>query len=419
MATMPHVLILGAGFGGIGVAKSLRDAPVQVTIIDQHDYHTFQPLLYQVATDELSPDDVGYPIRELFHHQENVKFHQCTIHSIDLASQHVVTDETEPLAFDYLVIALGANVEYHGTPGAAEHSFPMYTMNDAITLHDHILKTLEDADKNSDILEDGALTFCIVGGGPTGTELAGALSDLLHTDLAEDFPNLPIDQARVVLYEHSPHVLAPFKPNLRDYAQQALEERGVEVNTGVGVADVGPSSVTLASGETVKTRTLIWAAGLHANPIAKSLGVELVSGGRIPVGSTLQLHDLPNIFAIGDVASVTDAETGHPLPGLAAVALQMGHHVGSSIAGLVAGEPIEPFHYHNKGTMAQIGRGAGVVELPIGGTLTGRAAWLAWLGVHLSLLSGLEEKTRVFLEWGWNILMHKHGQRIIVDDDDD
>ena len=290
-------------------------------------------------------------------------------------------------------------------------------MPDAIRLHDHVLKVLEDVDKHPDAVDDGRSTFCIVGGGPTGTELAGALSELLHTDLKKDFPNLPLDRARVIIYEHSPHVLAPFQPKLRDYAMQALEVRGVEVYTSTGVTRVGSDTVTLTTGETIKTRTLVWAAGLQANPVTATLGIPLAQGGRIPVGPCLQVPNHSEVFAIGDIASATDGSTGGPLPGLAAVAMQAGHYAGKSIASLVEGEPIEPFCYVNKGTMAQIGRGAAVVELPMGGTLTGRAAWLAWLGVHLSLLSGVEEKSRVFLDWGWNILTHNRGKRMLLDDE--
>lgn len=418
MPDTPHVVILGAGFGGVGAAQQLRDAPVRISILDKHDYHTFQPLLYQVATDELEPNAVGYPIRELLHRHTNIVFHKCEVSSIDLANKQVVAKRMDPLNYDYLVVSLGAKVNFHGTSGAAEHSFPLYTMSDAIRLHDHILKTLETIDKNPKLADDGGLTFCIIGGGPTGTELAGALSELLHTELKEDYPNLPIDQAQVILYEHSPHLLAPFKPKLRDYAQQALERRGVEVQTSTDVVEVGPNEITLASGEKVKTRTLVWAAGMQANPLAESLGIELAPGGRIPVGPDLQVKDHPGVFAIGDIASMTDAKTGKPLPGLAAVALQAGHYVGEAIEQLVAKKPIEPFQYVNKGTMAQVGRGAAVVELPNGGTMTGHVAWLAWLGVHLSLLSSADEKTSVFVDWGWNLLTHKRGKRIILSDED-
>ncbi|MGD9636580.1 MAG: NAD(P)/FAD-dependent oxidoreductase [Pirellulales bacterium] len=418
MPTQPHVVILGAGFAGIGTAQKLRHAPVRLTIIDKHDYHTFQPLLYQVATDELGPAEVGYPVRELLHRHQDWAFHKTAVRGIDLAKREVTVDDMPPIDFDYLVIGLGSQVNFHGTPGAAEHSFPLYTMVDAIRLHDQILKQFEKVDKNPALADEGALTFCIVGGGPTGTELAGAMSELLHVELEKDYPSVPMDKVRIVLYEHSPHLLAPFTPKLRDYAEKTLTERGIEVHTGTGVKEVQPTQITLASGEVVKTHTLVWAAGLSANPLAQSLGIELAPGGRIPVDGTLQIKDHAGVFAIGDIASMTDVKTGQPLPGLGAVALQAGHYVGKSISHLVEGKPLEPFQYVNKGTMAQIGHGAAVVELPNGGTLTGPIAWVTWLGVHLSLLSGAEEKTSVLVDWGWTALTHRRGKRIILTDEE-
>lgn len=418
MAELTHVVILGAGFGGIGVLKKLRNANVRITIIDKRDYHTFQPLLYQVATDELGPTEVGFPIRELLHGHQNVTFHQAVVKSIDLAKRLVVMDDAGPIQYDYLILALGAVVNFFHTPGTDQYALPLYTMDDAIRLKEHILKTFEAVDKNPALMDDGALTFCVVGGGPTGVELAGALVELLHAELKEDYPNLPIDKAQVLLYEHSPHLLAPLAPRLRTYARKALEERGVKVHTGTGVSKIGPASIDLSTGATVKTRTLVWAAGLQANPIVNSLGVELVHGGRIPVGPDLQVKDHPGVFAIGDIAAMTDGKTGQVLPGLGATALQAGRHVGETIKHLLDGKQPEPFEYFNKGMMAQVGRGAAVVELPTGGTMTGHLAWLAWLGVHLSLLNGAEEKCSTFVDWGWNVLTHKRGKRIILSDED-
>jgi NADH dehydrogenase len=416
MAPLPHVVILGAGFGGMGAVQKLRNAPVRVTIIDRHDYQTFQPLLYQLATDELSPADVAHPVRETLHGHANVAFHKTVVRSIDCAGKRVVVDDMEPLEYDYLVLALGAVVSFHGVPGAAEHALPLYSLPDALKLREHVLKLLEEVDKKPALVDEGALNFCIVGGGATGVELAGALAEMLHVDLAADYPQMPVDRARVILCEHSPHVLGPFKENLRAYAEQALLDRGVDVRTSTDVKEIRADGVTLASGEVLKTRTLIWAAGLQGNPLANFLDIPLVAGGRIAVGADLQVEGHPGVFAIGDIALATDASTGKPLPGLGAVALQAGKYVGEAISRLVEDMPVEPFRYVDKGTMATIGRGAAVVELPFGQTLTGTVAWLAWLGVHLSLLSGTQEKTNVFLEWGWNLLTRKRGKRIILDD---
>jgi NADH dehydrogenase len=418
MAELNHVVILGAGFAGIGALKKLRDADVRITIVDKRDYHTFQPLLYQVATDELGPTEVGFPIRELLHGHKNITYHQAVVKSVDLAQKQIVTDSGAAIPYNYLVLALGAVVNFFHTPGADQYALPLYTMDDAIRLKEHILKIFEAVDKNPALLDDGALNFCVVGGGATGVELAGALVELLRAELIEDYPNLPVDKAQVLLYEHSPHLLATFAPKLESYAQKALEERGVKVHTGTGVSKIGPGSIELSTGATVKTHTTVWAAGLQANPIVSSLGVELVHGGRIPVGPDLQVKDHPGVFAIGDIAAMTDGKTGQVLPGLGATALQAGRHVGERIKRLLDGKQPEPFQYLNKGMMAQVGRGAAVVELPTGGRMTGHLAWLAWLGVHLSLLNGAEEKAGIFVDWGWNILTHKRGKRIILSDED-
>jgi NADH:ubiquinone reductase (H+-translocating) len=418
MADIPHVIILGAGFGGIGALKKLRDANVRLTLIDKHDYHTFQPLLYQVATDELTPDEVGFPIRDLLHHYQNITFHQAVVTSIDPAIRQVTMDSVAPLKYDYLILALGAVVNFFQTPGADRYAFPLYTMDDAIRLKEHVLKTFEAVDKNPALIEDGALNFCVVGGGPTGVEVSGALAELLRIEIQQDYPNLPVDTAQVLLYEGLPHLLPPFKPKLQNYARKALEERGVKVQTGTGVRKVGPTSIELATGETVKTHTLVWAAGLKANPIVHGLGVELVHGGCIPVGPDLQVKDHPGVFAIGDIAVMTDGKTGQRLPGLGATALQAGHHAGETIKRLMEGKPPEPFKYMDKGTMAQIGRGSAVIELPTGQTMTGQLAWLAWLGVHLTLLNGAEEKISTVVDWGWSIFTKEEAKRTILSDED-
>jgi NADH:ubiquinone reductase (H+-translocating) len=418
MAELTKIVILGAGFAGIGALKRLRDADVRITIIDKHDYHTFQPLLYQVATDELGPTEIGFPIRELLHGRQNITFHQTTVQSIDLQRKQVVVEGLSPIQYDYLVLALGAVVNFFHTPGADQYALPLYTMTDANRLKEHILKLLEAVDQNPALVDDGALNFCIVGGGPTGVELAGALVELLRAELKEDYPNLPVDNAQVLLYEHSPNLLGTFAPKLETYARKALEERDVKVHTGTGVAKIGPTSISLSTGATVKTHTTVWAAGLQASPVVNSLGVELAHGGRIPVGPDLQVKDHPKVFAIGDIAAMTDGKTGQVLPGLGATALQAGRHVGESIKRLLDGKQAEPFNYFNKGIMAQVGRGAAVVELPTGGTMTGHLAWLAWLGVHLALLNGAEEKAGILVDWGWNLLTLKRGKRIILSDDD-
>ena len=418
MANEPHVVILGCGFAGQGAALKMKDAPVKITILDQNDYHTFQPLLYQLATDEMGPTQVGFPIRELMHRQDNAVFHQAKVTGIDLANKMVQVAGMEPVAYDYLIVGLGAVVNFFGTQGAQEHAFPLYTLRDAVRLKDHILKTLEATDKNPKLIDDGALTFCVVGGGPTGVETAGALAELMHAVAEIDYPNLPIkDKVQIILFEAGPHLLGPFKTKLQNYAKKALEKLGVTVRLGEGVVEVTPTTITLKSGEVIKTRTLVWGAGIQANPLAKALGVEQVKGGRIPVSLDLSLKDHPDVFVVGDIALITDAKTNQQLPQLGSVAQQAGRHVGENIQRLVKDEATKPFEYLDKGTMATVGRGAAVVELPHG-TMTGHAAWLAWLGVHAALLSGGEEKSTTIVDWGWNVVTKKRGKRIVLTDEE-
>ena len=419
MTAEPHIIVLGAGFAGAGAVRKLKDAPVRITIIDQNDYHTFQPLLYQLATNELDTTQVGFPVRETMHRQDNAVFHQAKVTGVDLAGKQVHLDGMEPMTYDYLVVGLGAVVNTFGVPGADDHAFPLYTIRDALRLKYQLLQTLEAVDKDPSLVDDGALTFCVVGGGPTGVETAGALAEFLHFVAEEDYPNLPIkEKAQVILLEASPHLLGPFKPKLQKYARKTLEKLGVSVRTGQIVAEIAPTHVTLKSGEVIKTHTLIWGAGIQVNPLAHSLGVEQGKGGRIPVEDDLRLKDHPEVFVVGDIAIITDTKKDRQLPQLGSVAQQAGHHAGENIARLVQGKPAEPFEYRDKGTMATIGRGAAVVEMPEHGTMTGHAAWLAWMAVHAALLSGGEEKTTTIVDWGWNVATKKRGKRIMVTDED-
>lgn len=410
----PHVVILGAGFAGIGAMKKLADVPVKVTLIDKNDYHTFLPLLYQLATGELTHNEVGFPVREMLHDHPSWNFHKGIVTHIDLANKQVHVEDMEPVAYDYLVVGLGAVVNYFGVKGADEHAFPLYTMQDAVRLKQHIIRLFEDVDKNPALVDDGALTFCVVGGGPTGVETSGALAELLHVELAEDYPNLPVDKAQVRLYEASPRLLGPFKENLQNYAKKELEEIGVTVHLNEGVAEIAEDHITLRSGEVVKTHTLIWAAGVRANPIAELLAEELVHG-RVPVDPDLRLPDHPEVFVIGDIALITDAKTEKHLPQLGSVAQQAGYQVAENIERLLKGKETKPFKYLDKGTMATIGRGAAVVEMPNGKTMKGHAAWMAWLGIHLVLLSGGEQRSMTIVDWGWNTATQKRGKRILLE----
>ena len=414
----PRVLILGGGFAGIGAARSLKHADVDVVVVDRNDYHTFQPLLYQVATDLLERTAVGHPIRDLFHEQPNVAVHEATVTKIDLEQKEVSFAEMATLAYDYLVLGLGAEVNFFGTKGAAEHAFPMYTLADAVRLKEHVLDLWEAADRNPALIEDGSLNVVVVGGGPTGVESAGAMAELYRNGFSKDYPAIAQEQARLLLVEAGPQLFGMFKQNLRDYAAKALDKRGVEVMVGEAVASVEPTRVTLKSGEVVKAHTLVWGAGLQASPIAESLGVELERGKRIVVGPDLSVPGHPELFAVGDIAWITDTKTGETLPQLGSVALQAGKRAGENIALSVAGKPTEPFEYKDKGTMATIGRGAAVVQFRHGRTMKGRSAFLAWGAVHLALLSTGEDRAKALIDWTWAGMSHERPARINVRTDD-
>jgi NADH:ubiquinone reductase (H+-translocating) len=415
----PHVLVLGGGFGGIGAARKLKDADVDVTLVDKHDYHTFQPLLYQVATDLLETTACGHPLRDLFHEQPHVAVHEATVTGIDLARREVQFAEMAPVAYDYLVLALGARANFFGVEGAEEHAFPMYTLADAVRLKDHILTRWEAADKDPALVDDGAVAVVIVGGGPTGIESAGALAELYRSNFAEDYPGIAQGKARLVLVEAGPELMPMFRSEIRSYTKKALEERGVDVLLGEVVARIEPTRVTLKSGTVIPAHTLVWGAGLQASPLADALGLDLQHGNRVPVEPDLSVAGHPEVFAVGDVAWITDTKTNDVLPQLGSVALQAGEQAGENIAQLVAGKDTKPFVYHDKGTMATIGRGAAVVQTRGGHTMKGRTAFLAWGAVHLALLSTGEDRAKAVVDWTWAGFTHERAGRISVRTDDD
>ena len=416
-----RVVIVGAGFGGLAAARELSGAPVDVTLVDQNNFHTFQPLLYQVATSGLASADVAYPVRGIAARQENLSFRQATVIGADLDArvlhlQHA-EHEVEDLPYDHLVVAAGASTNTFGIPGVDHHGFPLYNLADAVRLRNHVLERFEAADAEPKLIEDGALTFVVVGGGPTGVEVAGALTELFQVVLRKDFRTLDVGRARVVLVEMLPNLLGPFSDVSQAHARQALEERGVDVRTGAQVARVRANRVTLADGEELAAHTLVWAAGVKANPIGTALGLQTGRAGRIEVGPDLAVADHPGVWAIGDVAAITDPASGQGalLPQLAPVAIQSGRHVARQICCIAAGRPAprEPFRYRDKGTMATIGRSRAVAELPFGIKLRGFPAWLAWLGLHLVMLAGFRNRISVFANWFWNWLTYDRGPRLI------
>jgi NADH:ubiquinone reductase (H+-translocating) len=411
----PRVLVLGGGFGGIGAAQKLKKSDVDVVLVDGHDYHTFQPLLYQVATGLLEQPAVGHPIRDLFHEQDNVRIHEDRVTGIDLEKREASFSEIEPLSYDYLVLALGAEVNFFGVEGAADHAFPLYTLADAVRLRDHVLERWEAADRKPKLIEDGALNMVVVGGGPTGVETAGAMAELYKGVFRKDYPDVSPERAKLMLVEASPEIFSMFKPDIRAYTVEALEKRGVEVMTGDVVESVSPTRVKLKSGTVLPAHTLVWGAGLQGNELVRSLGLELERGNRIAVDEELRVASHPEVYAVGDIAAINDAKTKQVLPQLGSVALQSGAHAGETIARRVGGKETKPFKYRDKGTMATIGRGAAVVQMLGGRTMKGKAAQVAWGTVHLALLPTNEDRAKAVVDWAGAGFTHQRSGRIRVE----
>jgi NADH:quinone reductase (non-electrogenic) len=412
-----RIVILGGGFAGVGAAQRLRHADAEVVLVDRHDYHTFQPLLYQCATGLLEPTAVGHSLRDLVEGQANTTVRKTDVTAVDLERREVEFADLAPLSYDTLVIGLGAKVNFFGTEGV-EHAFPMYTLPDAVRLKDHILERWEAADKQPALVDEGALNVVVVGGGPTGIESAGALAELYRSDFAKDYPAVPQEKVRIALVEAGPELFPMFKPVIRTYAEKALRKRTVELILGDAVKSITPTRVTLRSGTELAAHTLVWGAGLQGNELVQSLGLELARGNRIPVGPDLAVADHPDVYAIGDIAAITDPKTGQVLPQLGSVALQSGEHAGKSIARRIEGKEPKPFKYRDKGTMATIGRGAAVLQTMRGRTMKGKAAQAAWGTVHLALLPTNEDRAKAIVDWAGAGLTHQRVGRITVETDE-
>jgi len=415
MTARPRVVIVGAGFGGLAAAKAMEKAPVDVVVLDRHNYHTFQPLLYQVATAGLNAADVAYVVRGLFRRTQRVAVRKALVIGVDWDSRSVLCAHEDPVPFDYLVVAAGSACNYFGIPGAEKYAFPLYTLEDAIRLRNHVLSLFEAASAVPALLDDGVLTFVVAGGGPTGVEVAGALGELIDRVLREDFHDLDISQARVMLVEAAPQLLTPFSPKSQRYAKRELERHGVEVCLNTAVTRVTEDEVTLASGDVIRTRALIWGAGVKAGGLAERLGLPTGRGGRVTVESDLSVAGHPDVFVVGDIADAPDGKgAGDRLPQLAQPAIQGGKHAAEQIVRTIHRAPRTDFRYLDKGTMATIGRRAAVAEFPTGTKLTGPVAWLAWLALHLLYLLGVRNKVSVFVNWAWNYLTWDRGPRLII-----
>jgi NADH dehydrogenase len=411
-----RIVVVGAGFGGLAVARALKGEPVDVVVVDANNFHTFQPLLYQVASAGLDADDIAYPARGIFRRQRNVDVRMARVASVDLERRVVHLSRGAPLEYDHLVLAAGAVTATYGVEGVEEHAFGLKSLDDAIALRSHIIERFEEAAVRPEIVEDGALTVVVCGGGATGVELSGSLAELFQKVFARDFRDLDIRQAQVVLVEAADRLLGSFTPKSSDRAYRTLVARGVRVILGVGVEKVDATSVHLADGRSILAHTLVWAAGVEASPLAGSLGVETTRGGRLVVEADLSLAGHPEVFAVGDIAA-SPGPDGRPLPQVAQVAIQGGRHVARQILRRRTGQQTEPFRYKDKGSMATIGRHDAVTELPNGWRFWGPVGWLAWLGLHLVYLMGFRNRANVLVNWAWNYLTYDRASRILAESD--
>ncbi len=379
-------MVVGGGFAGLSAVRGLDGADVDVLLLDRDLYNTFQPLLYQVATGGLNPGDVTYALRAFAARFGNAQFRRLTVTGVDAARRCVRTDADEEIGYDYLILCCGVRANYFGIPGAAEHAKTVYTRADAIEVRDVLLGNLEAyAQGRPEAVEPVAV---IVGAGPTGVEMAGTLAELRNLALPVTYPELDLDHVRVILVEMTDRVLGPFAPRLRKYSERELRQRGVELRLGTAVKEVHPDGVVLSDGERVPSAATIWATGVKADDRIGGWGLPQGRGGRIQVEPDLRVVGHPEIFAVGDVAASVDGA----LPQLAQPAIQGGRHAAAQIRRLLTGQPTEPMAYKDKGIMATIGRNAAVVQLPRMVRMTGRVAWLAWVGLHIATLVGYRNR---------------------------
>ena len=410
---MPQVVIIGGGFGGLNAARALAGADVRVTLLDRHNYHLFQPLLYQVATASLSPGDVASPIRWILRHQRNVEVLLADVTGIDPAGKRVMIDGGDPIAYDYLVLASGAAHAYFGHDEWAARAPGLKTLDDALEMRRRVLSAFEAAEREVDAVKQRRLlTFVIVGAGPTGVELAGALAEIARQSLRHDFRRIHPESARIVLVEGGPHVLAPFAEPLRDAARRSLEKLGVEVRTGSIVTGVDEDGVAIGA-ERISAGTVLWAAGVAASPIARSLGIPLDRVGRVTPEPTLALAAYPEIFVVGDICAFV--QDGVLLPGVAQVAMQQGTRAGQNVRQAIAGQPLAAFRYKDFGIMATIGRGSAIGDI-FGLKISGYFAWLFWIFLHIFWLIGFRNRFVVMTEWAWAYFTHQRRVRLITGD---
>lgn len=411
MNRRPRVVIVGAGFGGIWAARTLAGADVDITLIDRNNYHTFFPLLYQVAAAELVPTDIAHPVRSLFRDVSNLRVLMAAMTGLDVERKTVLTDSGS-VPYDFLLLALGSESAFFGVEGAEEHAFPLRWMRDAIPLRHHVLTRFEAA-QLADAEERGRLlTFCVVGGGPTGVEYAGALAELVHGPLLRDFGNIDPGEVSIVLLEGGDTLLAGMPEKLTRYARDRLTQRRVTVRFGAMVESITPEQVQLVSGEVIETDTVVWTAGVRGEPRVAQWGLPTGPGGRVPVTPALTVEGLDDVYVAGDLAYMEDA-LGEPLPQVAQVAIQQGRAAAANILLAADGWEPTPFRYRDLGMLAVIGRNAAVAQIA-GRAFRGMFAWLLWLVIHITWLVGFRNRALVLINWGWNYIFYRRAIRLIL-----
>jgi NADH dehydrogenase len=413
-AERPHVLILGGGFAGLYAAKALRRAPVQVTVVDRRNHHLFQPMLYQVATAGLNPSDIASPIRSILRDSRNTEVLLAEASAVDVAARQVSFSDGTVLRYDYLIVGTGARHSYFGHDQWEPLAPGLKSLEDALEIRRRVLLAFERAEREPDpVRRHSYLTFVVVGGGPTGVEMAGAVAEIRRYALRRDFRHIDPAEATVLLLEGGPRLLPSYPPSLSDEAKQELRRLGVEVRTETMVTDIRPGSVA-AAGWIIPTQTVIWAAGNTASPLLKSLGAPLDRAGRAIVEPDCSIPGHPEVFVLGDAAAFNHQEGG-TLPGICPVAIQMGNYTAKLIQGDLAGRPRRPFRYWDKGQLAVIGRGQAVADiwrLHFGGFV----AWLIWIFVHIFFLIGFRNRVLVLLQWGWSYVTYRRGARLITEE---
>ena len=407
----PHVVIIGGGFGGLYAARALKRAPVQVTVVDRRNHHVFQPLLYQVAMAALSPGDIASPIRWILRRQRNIEVLLADARAIDPARRTVALTDDE-ITYDYLIVASGATHAYFGHDEWRPVAPALKTLEDALEIRRRVLLAFERAERERDAARRvGLLTFVVIGGGPTGVELAGALAEISRQSLARDFRHFDPSSARIILVEGGPTLLSSFPEPLRRAALADLQRLGVEVRVNSVVTNVVDGRVTMGT-DSLDADTVLWAAGVAASPLGATLGVPVDRAGRVRIEPDLTIPGYPNVFVIGDLATLPD-DHGKPLPGVAQVAIQMGQHAVRNILRSLEGQPMRAFHYKDLGNMATIGRNSAIADFGTF-TMTGYPAWLAWLFVHLVNLIGFRNRLLVLVQWAWAYFSYQRAIRLIT-----